>query len=348
MKPVTWEHVMGSLPANRVQPNPAFHTTGVDCCGPFYHKAEVRNKAPHKCYIAVFVCFSTKAAHLEVVQDLTTDSFIAALRRFISLRGSPRTIWSDNATNFVGAKSELAELKELFLSEQHTRSISSVCLADGIDWKFIPPRAPHFGGLWEAAVKSAKFHFYRVVGASILAIDELRTLAYEISAILNSRPLCPISENAENLEVLTPAHFLKGSSFTKFPEPDITHLREGCLSRWQRVTQMQQHFWKRWSSEYLTLLQERSKWRVETSNIKVGSIVLLKEDNVPPLRWQLGRIEEVIPGGDGVIRVAMVRVATSLIKRAVAKLAVLPIDSEIVGTLPLPTGRVCSEQSASA
>jgi len=89
---------------------------------------------------------------LEVVQDFTTDSFIAALRRFISLRGSPRTIWSDNATNFVGAKSKLTEL---------------------IDWKFMPPRFPHFGGLWEAAVKSDKFHFYRVVGASILAIDEL-------------------------------------------------------------------------------------------------------------------------------------------------------------------------------
>jgi len=104
---------MGSLPANRVQPNPAFHTTGVDYCEPFYHKAKTRNKARHKCYIADFVCFSTKAAHLEVVQDLTTDFFIAALRRFISLRGSPRTIWSDNATNFVGAKSELAELKEI-------------------------------------------------------------------------------------------------------------------------------------------------------------------------------------------------------------------------------------------
>ncbi|XP_037731448.1 uncharacterized protein LOC119562357 isoform X2 [Drosophila subpulchrella] len=89
-------------------------------------------------------------------------------------------------------------------------------------------------------------------------------------------------ENAESLEVLTPAHFLKGSSYTKFPEPGITHLREDRLSRWQRVTQMQQHFWKRWSSEYLSLLQERSKWRVETSNIKIGRIVLLKEDNVPP------------------------------------------------------------------
>jgi len=163
---------MGSLSANRVQPNPAFRTTGVDYCGPFHHKTEARNKAPHKCYIAVLVWFSTKSAHLEVVQDLTTDSFIAALGRFISLRASPRTIWSH--------------------------------------WRF-----------------------------------------------LNSRPLCPISENAESLEVLTPAHFLKGSSYTKFPEPDITHLREGLLSRWQRVTQMQQYFWKRWSSEYLSLLQER-------------------------------------------------------------------------------------------
>jgi len=137
-----------------------------------------------------------------VVQDLTADSFIAALSIYISLRGSPRIIWSDNATNFVGAKSEVAELKKLILSEQHTASISSVCLADGIDWKFIPPRAPHFGGLWEAAVKSARFHFYRVVGASMLAIDELRTLAYEITAILNSRSLCSISENAESLAVL--------------------------------------------------------------------------------------------------------------------------------------------------
>ncbi|XP_070855027.1 uncharacterized protein [Drosophila suzukii] len=110
---------MGTLPANRVQPNPAFHTTGVTYCGPFYYKAEARNKTAHKYYIAVFVCFSTKAAHLEVVQDLTADSFIAALRRFISLRGSPRTIWTDNASNFFGAKTELAELKELFLSTQH-------------------------------------------------------------------------------------------------------------------------------------------------------------------------------------------------------------------------------------
>jgi len=124
-------------------------------------------------------------------------------------------------------------------------------------------------------VKSAKFHFTRVAGASILAIDELRTLAYEISAILNSRPLCPISENAESLEVLTPAHFLKGSSYPNFPEPDITHLRDGRLNRWQRVTQMQQHFWKKWSTEYLSLLQEGSKWRVETCNESSSAVRIM-------------------------------------------------------------------------
>ncbi|XP_041564840.1 uncharacterized protein LOC121467484 [Drosophila elegans] len=237
-----------------------------------------------QCYIAVFVYFSTKAAHLEVVQDLTTDSFIGALRRFISLRGSPRTIWSDNATNFVGAKRELAELKELFLSEPHTASISSSCLANGIDWKFIPPRAPHFGGLWEAAVKSAKFLFYRVV------------------------------ENAENFEVLTPAHFLNGSSYTRFSEPYVTHLREGRLSSWQRMTQMQQNFWKRWSREYLSLLQERSEWRIKTSNIQIGRVVLLQEDNLPPMKGQLGCIHEVIPGKNGVVREAVVRTATGLTK----------------------------------
>ncbi|XP_043063802.1 uncharacterized protein LOC122319967 [Drosophila ficusphila] len=275
MRPVTWEHVMGNLPANRVQPNPAFHTTGVDYCGPFYHKAESRNKAPHKCYIAVFVCFSTKAAHLEVVQDLTTDSFIAALRRFISLRGTPRTIWSDNATNFVGAKSELGELKELFLSEQHTASIASSCLADGIDWKFI-----HFGGLWEAAVKSAKFHFYRV----------------------------------KTLKALRPPQQMAN-----------------CDSNAATILEKVDH-------EYLSLLQERSKWRSEGSNIKIGRIVLLKEDNIPSLKWPLGRVQEVIPGEDGVVRVAMVRTATGIIKRAVAKVAVLPVDSHQVGTVPLPTG----------
>ena len=131
--------------------------------------------------------------------------FLAALHRFIAIRGKPRTIWS--ATNFVGAKNELFDLEEMFLCESHQRSLQQQCLEDKTEWKFIPTRSPKFDGLWEVAVKSAKQHFYRTVGLNNLTLDELRTLVYQIFAILNSRLLLPISENCNDLDVLTPGHF---------------------------------------------------------------------------------------------------------------------------------------------
>ncbi|XP_041633560.1 uncharacterized protein [Drosophila kikkawai] len=303
LKPKLVEHIMAPLPEDRVQPNRPFVISGVDFCGPFYSKSEVRNRPPTKCYIAIFVCFVSKATHLEVVEDLSTQSFIAALKRFISLRGKPQTIWSDNATNFVGAKNELIELRQLFLSDPQNMELWNSLTSMEIRWNFIPPRSPHFGGLWEAAVKSAKYHLVRVVGKSILTFHELRTLVCEISAILNSRPLCPISENPDDISVLTPAHFLIGSTFTAMDEPDVTHLNIDRLSRWQRVCQMQQTFWRKWSADYLSLLQERTKWRLPVSNVPAGSMVLIKEDNVPPLRWRLGRVESTVAGEDGVERV---------------------------------------------
>ena len=230
MKPILHQHVMGALPAERVKPNNAFYTTGIDFCGPFYFKSEVRTRPPLKCYISIFVCFSTKASHLEVVQDLSTCSFISALRRFIATRGKPKTIWSDNATNFVGAKNALIDLKKLFLSQHHQQTLYQQCLNEGIDYKFIPPRSPHFGGLWEAAVKTAKYHFYRTVGLHVLTLDELRTLTCQISAIMNSRPLCPSTED-DDLAVLTPGHFLIGGKFLPINESNITDLNCNRLSR---------------------------------------------------------------------------------------------------------------------
>ena len=336
---------MAPLPAEHVQPSPTFHVTGVDFCGPFYYKAEVRNRPAVKCYICVFVCFATKATHLELVEDLSTPSFIAALKRFISLRGKPYAVWSDNATNFVGAKNELNDLKHLFLSDPHQRQVSGECLALGINWHCIPPRSPHFGGLWEAAVKAAKYHLYRVMGNSILTFHELRTLVCQISAILNSRPLCPITDNPDDLQVLTPGHFLWGKSNVTIDEPDVTHLNIGRLSRWQRVCQIQQAFWKSWSINYLSLLQERGKWRSSHPNLQTGDMVLLKDDNQPPLKWPLGRIDSTIPGEDGVVRVAIIRTSSGLVRRAVTKIAVLPVETTSVGSLHLPTGGVCSQQN---
>ncbi|XP_054746323.1 uncharacterized protein LOC129250750 [Anastrepha obliqua] len=167
---------MADLPKERIQASRAFIVTGVDYCGPFYFKPETRNKSPQKCYISVFICFATKAVWMELVRDLSTGAFLEALKRFTATRGMPSCIWSDNATNFVGAKNELRDLKRLLLSEEHRSKVHVHCLNNGFDWRFIPPRSPHFGGLWEAAVKMAKQHLYRTLGSAILSFDELRTL----------------------------------------------------------------------------------------------------------------------------------------------------------------------------
>ncbi|XP_054725518.1 uncharacterized protein LOC129235611 [Anastrepha obliqua] len=145
-RPRLVEHIMANLPKERIQASRPFIVTGVDYCGPFYYKPEVRNKSPQKCYVSVFICFATKAVWMELVRDLSTGAFIDALKRFIATRGIPRCIWSDNATNFVGAKNELKELRDLVLSEKHRSKLHNFCLSNGFDWRFIPPRSPHFGG----------------------------------------------------------------------------------------------------------------------------------------------------------------------------------------------------------
>ncbi|XP_044315228.1 uncharacterized protein LOC123037635 [Drosophila rhopaloa] len=331
---------MADLPKDRVNATSTFMVTGLDFCGPFCYKTGVRSKVPVKTYVCVFICFATKAIHLELVQDLSTPAFLRALKRFILTRGKPARIWSDNATNFVGAKNELAELKNLFLSGPHIRAIEEFCLEDSIEWCFIPPRSPHFGGLWEAAVKTAKFHFYRSVGPSLLSFDELRTLVCHIAAIINSRPLLPLSENPADLEVLTPAYFLGTVPLVLYSEPDVTKLNFSRLDRWQRIA-FQQIFWSRWREEYLTLLQQRSKWRIPKPALQVNDVVLVQNENLPPLKWPLARVMELVPGSDRVARVAVIRTSTGTTRRALRKLCVLP-KQDLVESPGLPTGGECS------
>ncbi|XP_044313286.1 uncharacterized protein LOC123037287 [Drosophila rhopaloa] len=328
-RPKFLEPIMANLPKERLECVRAFAVSGVDYCGPFLYKSEVRTRSPIKCYVCVFICFTSKAVHLELVKDLTTASFLSALKRFISTRGKPSQIWSDNATNFVGAKNELADLKRLLLSDSHMQSVHQACLAEGIDWQFIPPRSPHFGGLWEAAVKTAKHHFYRSVGRQTLSFDELRTLVCQIASIINSRPLLSVSENPDDLDVLTPAHLLFGGPSTTIIEPDLTKLNYNRLDGWQRVTYLQQLFWSRWQKEYLTLLQQRTKWRSPERMLKVNDVVLIKDENLPPMRWPLARVTALIPGRDGVCRVADLKTSTCDIRRAVNKLCLLPTNDEV-------------------
>ncbi|XP_017796995.1 PREDICTED: uncharacterized protein LOC108578221, partial [Habropoda laboriosa] len=249
-KPVMLNYNMADLPRDRVTCSRPFSSVDLDYCGPIHTKEKrLRNRNKIKVYIAIFICLATKAVHIQIVSDLTTEAVIAAHRRFFARRGKPAHIHSDNATTFVGANRELKELSAMIRDRRE--HIETNLANDGIKWHFIPPRSPHFGGLWEAAVKSFKHHFSRVIGETLLTYEALHSYATEIEAILNSRPLTSLSSDPNDFNPLTPAHFLIGGPLTSIPEHDFRDTNVSQLSTWQHVQKMKQHFWTRWHKEYL-------------------------------------------------------------------------------------------------
>lgn len=328
MKPKIHSQIMADLPQDRVNPSLPFEVCGIDYCGPLLMTQQIRKRGPIKVYISIFICFSTKAVHLELVPDLTTIAFISALKRFVSRRGRCRIIYSDNATNFVGANKELKELLEAFLTEEHKTSVFRVCRNEGITWKFIPPRSPHFGGLWESAVKQTKYYLRRAIGTHILNQDDLHTLCCQSEAIINSRPLTQLSSDPNDLTALTPSHFLLGRPAETILSPPLSDPNTSLLKKYRLAQWIQQQFWQRWSQEYLNTLQRRSKWTTEKPNINVNDLVVLRDESTPPLKWPLARVVEVTPGKDGNVRVVTVKTADNIFKRAVAKVCKLPLDNE--------------------
>ena len=317
--------LMGQLPLERLTPGPVFDTVGIDFAGPVQTKyGHVRKPVIVKSYICLFVSLSVKAVHLEPVSDLTSDAFIAALRRFTARRGKPSVIMSDHGTNFVGANRELKEMYD-FLKEQRTRGeISDFCSTQNIQWKFIPERTPHFGGLWEAAVKSMKFHFKRVIGDIKLNFEELTTVLTQIESCLNSRPLTSLpTHDDDGIEALTPGHFLIGQPLECIPDSSFSYRSLSLLKRWDLCQSIVRHFWKRWSHEYLCSLRRNNKWLFPSRNIQVNDVVILHDDNLIPTRWPLARVLQVHPGKDGIVRVATVKTSTGVYKRPVSKLALL-------------------------
>lgn len=262
---------------------------------------------------------------MEAVSDLTTEAFFAVLKRFFAHRGKSRIIYSDNATNFVGTNNRLTELYQFV--ERNLSQIQLHLTSEGITWKFIPPKSPHFGGIWESAVKCFKHHLYRVIGDLLFTFEEFNTFIIEVEAILNSRPLTAMSADPNDLIALSPAHFLIGTSLITVPEHDFTKVPISRLSNWEHIQRVKQHFWGRWSKEYLNELQQKYKWFTkEENNIKIGALVMLKEDNVPPMRWIIGRIVTLHPGDDNIVRVVTVKTNGGLYKRSIRKLALLPIE----------------------
>lgn len=311
--------IMGNLPAQRLSPGFPFMTTGVDYAGPvLILNRKGRGARTVKAYICIFICFTTRAVNLELVGDLSTDAYLLALKRFVSRRGKPSHIFSDNGKNFVG----LMNLFSKFLSKC-SQNIIDYATSQDIKFSFIPPYAPHFGGLWEAGVKSCKHHLRRVVGNLHLTYEEFNTVLTQVEAVLNSRPLSPMSTDPHDYQPLCPAHFLVGRPLTAPVCEDLTDNSPHSLSRYQRVEQIRQHFWSRWSTEYISEMQTRTKWKSRQADLKPDTLVLIKDDHAPPLKWCLGRIINTVPGSDGVARVADIQTEKGIIRRAFSKICPL-------------------------
>nr|CAH7729802.1 unnamed protein product [Callosobruchus chinensis] len=321
VKPNDSRYIMGDLPKERVTPCRPFLNAGIDFCGPFSIKdKKTRKYNVTKGYVCLFVCMATKALHLELATELTSEAFLACLHRFFARRGKSLHLYTDNGSNFIAANKELRN----FLKHNSNKFNDSLG-RDDITWHFMPPRAPHFGGLWESGVKTIKYHLKRVIGLTTLTYEEFYTILTQVEACVNSRPLFPMSSEPEDPLPLTPGHFLIGEPLTSVPTPDFTQQRDHLLTRFKLTQKLMQTIWCRWSKEYINELQVRSKWRQNYPNLlKQGAIVLLKEDNLPPLKWSLGRILELHPGKDGVTRVVSVKTSGGVLKRPVMKVCVLP------------------------
>lgn len=329
LKATAIQPIMGNLPRERITPDFPFIYCGVDYAGPMYTlNRKGRGAKLEKCYICLFVCFITKALHLELVTSLSSEGYIMALKRFISRRGKPRQIYSDHGRNFVGAVKEFTD----FLNKS-SNDVINFASNNQIEFKFIPPYAPHFGGLWEAGVKSCKHHIARIVGKANLTYEEFSTVLVQIEAVLNSRPM---SADPEDFNPLTPAHFLIGRPLTSPAADDVTTRSVHSMTRFQRLEQIRQQFWRRWSTEYVSELQRRTKWKENKDNLSSDTLVLVKEDNLAPLHWRLGRIVSMFPGKDGISRVATIRTATGIIQRAFSKICPLPVSTSVEPATVVP------------
>ncbi|KAL0881929.1 hypothetical protein ABMA27_001688 [Loxostege sticticalis] len=301
--------LMGNLPLERITPTYPFMRCGVDYAGQMLVlNRKGRGAKTSKSYNCLFVCFVTRAIHLELVSNLSSDAYHLALKRFISRRGKPEVIFSDNGRNFVGLMNEFKK----FLSSC-SADIVEYASNQQIKFKFIPAYSANFGN-------------------AHLTFEELSTLLAQVEAVLNSRPLSPLSSDPHDLNPLTPAHFLVGRPLTTPASVDVRDTPVHRLDRYQRLEQLRQHFWSRWTKEYISEMQTRIKWKQHVADLKADTLVVIKDDNLPPLKWRMGRVEGTIPGKDGIVRVADIRTASGVIRRAVTKLCPLFMDQPTTDT----------------
>ncbi len=310
---------MGELPEERLEVNKAvFHSTGVDCFGPFMVQ---RGRGEIKKYGCIFVCLTTGAVHIEKIDDMSTNSFLLAITRFLARRPTPAIIISDNGTNLVGAHNEM----QRSINEWNQEKVNEFLEQKQIIWKFQPPHASNMSGKIERQIGSVRRILERIFFemTSKLTDESLATLFTEIEDILNSRPLSVISSDVQDVEPITPNTLLKGTIESQRLPPGIFQQDCQLKTKYRQVQFVVERFWDRWKAEYLHLLQTRQKWYERRQNLQINDILLIMDDNSPRNQWKLGKVTEIHPGRDGLVRKVTLKTRTGYLQRPVNKLCML-------------------------
>ncbi|XP_067950301.1 uncharacterized protein [Watersipora subatra] len=300
------QQLMAPLPKERSEPSPPFTQIGIDTFGPF----EVKDRRTViKRWGVVFTCLYSRALHIELLEDLSADSFLQALRRFESICGSVATIYCDGGTNFLGGRNQ----QEKDLLTMRDNKLKQYLLAKKITYKVNSPTASHQGGVWERQIRSIRSIMNSMFGkySQRLSTEALRTAFYEIMASINNRPLS--GTNATDTDPIITANRLltAKSGFTAPPPGDFDNEEVYGRSMYRKSQQLAQEFWYAWTTQYLTAIEKRTQWQFSQPDLKVGDLVTIVDSNEHRNYWRTGRVISIHRGVDHKVRKASVLLGTS-------------------------------------
>ncbi|XP_038160417.1 uncharacterized protein LOC119796094 [Cyprinodon tularosa] len=308
---------MADLPPARLRLlKPPFFSTGMDCFGPLTVKVGRRQE---KRWGILFKCLTTRAVHIDLLSSLDQDSFLMALRRFISRRGKPAELLSDQGTNFRGGERELHDS----FKAMHP-ALQSELAKHQVKFQFNPPSAPHFGGAWEREIRSIKSALYATIQSQTVTEEVLHTVLIEIEGILNSKPLGYVSSDIADPDPVTPNMLLMGRQDPSLPQVVYTESELLSRRRWRHTQVLADQFWRKFIRHHLPFLQTRSKWQRDTTPLQPGAVAMIVDPQLPRVSWPVGRITKVTPSADGRIRTADIQVNDRSYTRPVARLVPLP------------------------
>ena len=291
------EQMMGLLPNARLNPAPAWTNTTLDLFGPFVTRGEVNKRSRGKAYGLILTCAASRAVHVDLLVDYSTDGFLQGFRRFMALRGSPSNVYSDPGSQLHGAKRMLKE----FIKNLDESRLKDFGVKNEFEWHFNSGDAPWQNGCSESLIPSVKKAIKCAIGEQVLSFSELLTVMYEAANLVNERPIGKTNMDIDDGSYLCPNDLLLGRATSKIQAGPFD-TKANAIKRFQFVQKIVDAFWIKWTRYYFPSLIIRGKWHTERRNLCVGDIVLIQDSNNVRGQWKQGRVSKVYPGLDGKVR----------------------------------------------